>query len=147
MSTQTRKKTVAQLRADNEQRQKDEYIGVRLANDLQAVMKHLASVGIATDIQYEKCTGLVGQANRVCELLQPHIFRPDGYLFTYGAMLRHEAIFHRVLGLHALAIAVCRQADDIFAEGERKGYSRQLTITSGSKPLLRWVCITCPRTS
>ena len=79
MSSHQAKKTVAQLRAEKEQRERDFDEGSRLVCDLREAICHIAAHPTTYDDRYSQMNALLVQANRAYELLQ---FHPDTYEYS-----------------------------------------------------------------
>jgi len=70
MSTQTTKKTVAQLRAKKEQRRVDYDTNCQLAKAVLAAYERTGMVVGKFEVRYDEANALLVQADRACELLQ-----------------------------------------------------------------------------
>jgi len=82
----TKKKTLAQLRAEKEQRQQDEREGLKLAVDVQAAVQRLSAGASSNGPIGEELEALLGQAIHACQLLKGD--GTDVKARYYGDMLR-----------------------------------------------------------
>jgi len=69
---QTKKKTLAQLRAEKEQRGRNFDEGSRLVYDVDDALRQYILVGKIDGFRYSQWNALLGQANRAFELVQHH---------------------------------------------------------------------------
>ena len=115
MSSQAyRKKTVAQLRAEKEQHEHEVDLGCRLTYDvLKAVSQNKFPL---EGTREEHFNPLLVQADRACELLQDKVENS-----AHAITLHLKAVIHGELGRHPLAIALYRQADELFRKLDRRG--------------------------
>ena len=111
-----RKKTLAQMRAENEQRERDGVEGARLAVDVIMAFAGIDKKGYNTDLDYETLNGLLAKANRSCELLQS---KPEAEV--YRVVFHMKAHIYTGLGKHTLALDALRRADEAFIVAEGKG--------------------------
>jgi hypothetical protein len=89
----TKKKTLAQLRADKEQRNNDLQLGVQLSVDVANALNCYEAEGSSIEERYDAMNALLVEANRACELLQ---YSPDTYFRAFSCNLK--ARVHKKLG-------------------------------------------------
>lgn len=121
MSSQTqRKKTLAQLRAEKEQRERDLELGWQLASEVtNANYERINSWGgdsVGDPAYYEELKTLLAKANRACELL-----RHDPDRRAYRRVQYDIARLYLALGQHTSASTVLKETDDLYEVAERKG--------------------------
>jgi len=102
-----KKKTVAQWRAEKEQRQRDFCEGSRLVDEVREALNHIRVLPTSIDVCYSQFNALLGPANRALKLLQSH---PD--TTEYILIFSMKAEIHRQLGQYNLAVATYQQADE-----------------------------------
>ncbi len=112
---QTKKKNVAQFRAEKEQRERDFDLGCQLADVMADGLNRIAAHPTSNDVRYTQLNALLSQADAALELLQ---FHADTY--EYRLVLSIKAEIHKQLEQYRLALATYRQADEAFAMAERK---------------------------
>ena len=116
MSTQ-RKKTLAKLRAEKEQRRGDLVLGCQLIQYVCDGLNYTKALQANDDRHsHSKMKNLLGQANRACELLQFHQDTDE-----YHLLLAVKADVHNQLGQYRMAEATYLQADEAYAKAERNG--------------------------
>ena len=112
----TTKKTLAQLRAEKEQREHGVQVGMQLAIDVAVACFDLESNGSARHEFYDRLNALLTQSTRACELLVHH---PDPY--ANARPLFVKARLHKHLGQHTLVLADLKRLDELLADADRKG--------------------------
>jgi hypothetical protein len=103
--SKTKKKTMAQFRAEKEQRAQDLELGVQLVEDVAKVLGHYEKETSSLKERLDAMTAFLDKANRAGELLQYH---PNTYLRTLTCNLK--ARVHTHLGQHILALAAYRES-------------------------------------
>jgi len=115
MSNQTKKKTVAQSRAEKKQRLENAYLGCVLADELKAAFDSSLQER-SNEAHYDRLGPFLVQANRASELLKHH---PNPALHARFLFLKGQ--IHNELAEVTLAVATFRRADEIFAAAEHNG--------------------------
>jgi len=117
MSSQPKRKTIAQLRAEKEQRDKDFIYGVDLATEMLAARSRIKE-GLVEDaeVHYEEVKALLVQANRALDHLKHHT---DNQF--YRATFQTKADLHGSIGEYNMAITLLRQTDELYLAAERNG--------------------------
>jgi tetratricopeptide (TPR) repeat protein len=124
MSSQPKKKTVAQLRAERKQRKQDLDLGNQTALNVILGYRRLKSMCETRVDCHDELIALAVQADRACALFQAHQAHPGTDVAdttSYRAILFFKAELHRKLGHYNLAIATYRQADELYLTAERQG--------------------------
>lgn len=109
MSSRTKKVTLAQLRADKEERERGLMEGIQLVENVSAAYNRMQSLmcSISTELRYGRLNELLIQAKRACELLQNHP-QADAYIH----ILRIKAAIHIELGQQTAAAAALEKMDE-----------------------------------
>jgi hypothetical protein len=114
MSSQPKKKTIAQLRAENEQRDNDFMYGVDLATEvLKAQCRVKEGPDEDAEVQYEERKAILVQADRALDQLK-HFTDTE----FYRARLHSKAVTPR---LHRRIQHGHQQTDELLLEAERNG--------------------------
>lgn len=126
MSSRPKRKTLAQLRAEKEQRAADCALGRQLAQEVVdrglRIGKELA---LSAPDRYAEWNASLSQAKRACDLLR-HGPDTEAYLHT----TRCQGKIHKDLGQHALALAAFREVEELCLAACREGWgSDRITAT------------------
>lgn len=113
MSSQPKKKTLAQMRAEKEHLQENLMNGCKLAEDMVEAFLRWRSKGCAA--REEKMNEFLDQANRAVQLLQRHTG-----VHAYRYTLYWKARIH-----FTLMVATLREADDLFVAMGSKELSKE----------------------
>lgn len=129
MRGQTKKKTLAQLRAEKEQSVQNLNLGREILQGVIAGLhrvNHMRLPGSDGELIYNEQSKLLVEANRAVELLQQHTYAHED---PYIRSLYMKAALHETMG-HALTLAMptLQKADEVYAALEREGF---ITSVSG----------------
>lgn len=116
MTDQTKKKTLAQLRAEKKQRLEEANLGCLLAEELQVDFEASEQQKRANEARYDRLGPFLIRTNRASQLLQYH---PN--TVPYARILYLKGQIHNELAEVSLAVSTFRQADELFAAAERDG--------------------------
>jgi len=110
----TKKRTVAQVRAQKEQRLQEYERGKQLAEDVARVLDRYDNEASSLEERVDTTStinALLAKAIRAGELLQ---YQPFADTFPRILSFNLKARIHVHLGQHTLAVAFYRQADELF---------------------------------
>ena len=116
MSTQGKKKTLAQFRLERERHERDFDLGCQIADDVIDALNATTDYGAMYDVREDTFNAILAQADLAVSLLQ---FRPD--TGQYRLILAVRGDTEKILGQYRVAEAMFRQADEAFAMAERNG--------------------------
>lgn len=132
MSSQPKKKTLVQLRADKEKQQEDYRRGCQLVQEVaDANYGRINSHGkyTSTEVYFQGVVNAVlVKANRAHELLEQS---PETE--AYRRILLEKARLYAGLGQHTSVLATLQQADALYVAAERKGSVTVLSIPFGDR--------------
>ena len=121
MSGQANTKTLAQLRAEKEQRRQDFEAGCLLVDEVaEEYFQQYKSGRYSAETVHDLAKELLAKAakaNRACQLVQHD---PDSPF--YRQILLEIGRLHYNIGEHAPALAALRLADELHVAAERKGF-------------------------
>ena len=121
MSHQPKKKSLAQLRAEKEQRSQDHFEGCMLAAELVRAVPE--SDAFPADVILDEKNALPRRANIACEFLHD---RPQDEGDEYRRVLQAKAMLHSHLGQHILAASTFRRVDELYSALKRKGLLKSI---------------------
>jgi tetratricopeptide (TPR) repeat protein len=120
MSGQKKKKTLAQLRTENEQRREGFIEGIGLLEVVNDGIRMIEEM-VDGDERDHELSKLLLEANRACELIQ-HYPRAGGRYDPYIHSLTYKADIHEQMGnALTLALPALRQVDELYVALERDG--------------------------
>jgi len=118
MSVQTKKKTLAQLRAEKEQRRQDFEAGCLIVDEVgEEYFQRFQRGGFSAESFHDLAKELLVKAKRACQLVE---YDPDSSF--YRQILLEIGRLHYDLGEHTPALAALRLADELYMAAERKGF-------------------------
>lgn len=123
----TKKKTVAQFRAEKEQHTQDLKLGALLASEVDMTLDRYETEAYSQEERYDAMNALLVKANRAC------VF----YFRTISCHVKVRA--HTHLGQHILAIAAHEKRTSSFLQHIVRGWFRRTLKAFGRKSLMTWV--------